>query len=117
MPKALLDVDVKRFNQVLENIINNSNKYAKDSKIEVRGEINKDNYVIKIKDFGEGIKDKDLPFIFNKFYRGENALEKQGSGLGLFIVKYIMNQLKGDVEVYNNNGLEVKLILPLKFKS
>ena len=41
----------------------------------------------------------------------------QGSGLGLFIVKYIMNQLKGDVEVYNNNGLEVKLILPLKFKS
>lgn len=117
MPKALLDVDVKRFNQVLENIINNSNKYAKDSKIEVRAEINKDNYVIKIKDFGEGIKDKDLPFIFNKFYRGENALEKQGSGLGLFIVKYIMNQLNGDVEVYNNNGLEVKLILPLKFKS
>ncbi|MCI6190610.1 MAG: HAMP domain-containing histidine kinase [Clostridium sp.] len=117
MPKALLDVDVKRFNQVLENIINNSNKYAKGSKIEVRAEINKDNYIIKIKDFGEGIKDKDLPFIFNKFYRGENALEKQGSGLGLFIVKYIMNQLKGDVEVYNNNGLEVKLILPLKFKS
>lgn len=117
MPKALLDVDVKRFNQVLENIINNSNKYAKDSKIEVRAEINKDNYVIKIKDFGEGIKDKDLPFIFNKFYRGENALEKQGSGLGLFIVKYIMNQLKGDVEVYNTNGLEVKLILPLKIKS
>ncbi len=117
MPKALLDVDVKRLNQVLENIINNSNKYAKGSKIEVRAEINKDNYVIKIKDFGEGIKDKDLPFIFNKFYRGENALKEQGSGLGLFIVKYIMNQLKGDVEVYNNNGLEVKLILPLKFKS
>ena len=117
MPKAILDVDVKRLNQVLENIINNSNKYAKGSKIEVRAEINKDNYVIKIKDFGEGIKDKDLPFIFNKFYRGENALKEQGSGLGLFIVKYIMNQLKGDVEVYNNNGLEVKLILPLKFKS
>lgn len=117
MPKALLDVDVKRLNQVLENIINNSNKYAKGSKIEVRAEINKDNYIIKIKDFGEGIKDKDLPFIFNKFYRGENALKEQGSGLGLFIVKYIMNQLKGDVEVYNNNGLEVKLILPLKFKS
>lgn len=117
MPKAILDIDVKRFNQVLENIINNSNKYAKGSKIEVRGEINKDKYIIKIKDFGEGIKDKDLPFVFNKFYRGENALEKQGSGLGLFIVKYIMNQLKGDVEAFNNDGLEVKLILPLKFKS
>ena len=60
----------------------------------------------------------NITIIFiNKFYRGENALEKQGSGLGLFIVKYIMNQLNGDVEVYNNNGLEVKLILPLKFKS
>lgn len=117
MPRAILDIDVKRFNQVLENIINNSNKYAKGSKIEVRGEINKDKYIIKIKDFGEGIKDKDLPFVFNKFYRGENALEKQGSGLGLFIVKYIMNQLKGDVEAFNNDGLEVKLILPLKFKS
>ncbi|NLK96409.1 MAG: HAMP domain-containing histidine kinase [Clostridiales bacterium] len=113
LPKAILNIDVKRFNQVLENIINNASKYAKDSPIEIKAEINKENYYLYIKDFGPGILDKDMPFVFNKFYRGSNVMDKQGAGLGLYIVKYIMNQLKGDVEIFNKGGLMVKLWLPL----
>lgn len=114
IPKANVILDKNRFVQVIENIINNSIKYAENSPIEVRAEIVDDNYILYIRDFGNGILDKDIPFIFDKFYRGSNVLDKQGAGLGLFIVKYIMEQLKGSVELYNVGGLEVKLILSLK---
>ena len=117
IPEAIVSIDVKRFNQVIENIINNSLKYAEGSKIEVSALVLEEKYIIKIKDYGKGIMDKDLPFIFDKFYRGKNSMDKQGSGLGLFIVKYVMDQLKGDVQIINNNGLEVSLILPLKISS
>lgn len=114
IPKANVILDKNRFVQVIENIINNSIKYAENSPIEVRAEIVDDNYILYIRDFGNGILDKDIPFIFDKFYRGSNVSDKQGAGLGLFIVKYIMEQLKGSVELYNVGGLEVKLILSLK---
>ena len=117
IPEAIVSIDVKRFNQVIENIINNSLKYAEGSKIEVSALVLEEKYIVKIKDYGKGIMDKDLPFIFDKFYRGKNSMDKQGSGLGLFIVKYVMDQLKGDVQIINNNGLEVSLILPLKISS
>lgn len=114
IPKAKIKLDKNRFVQVIENIVNNSIKYAEKSPIEVRAEIIDEEYILYIRDFGKGILDKDIPFIFDKFYRGSNVLDKQGAGLGLFIVKYIMEQLKGRVEVYNKGGLEVKLILSLK---
>ena len=114
IPKAKVKLDKNRFVQVIENIVNNSVKYAEKSPIEVRAEIVDEEYILYIKDFGKGILDKDIPFIFDKFYRGSNVLDKQGAGLGLFIVKYIMEQLKGSVEVYNKGGLEVKLVLSLK---
>lgn len=114
IPKANVILDKNRFVQVIENIINNSIKYAENSPIEVRAEIVDDNYILYIRDFGNGILDKDIPFIFDKFYRGSNVSDKQGAGLGLFIVKYIMEQLNGSVELYNVGGLEVKLILSLK---
>lgn len=117
IPEAIVSIDLKRFNQVIENIINNSLKYAEGSKIEVSAFVLEEKYIVKIKDYGKGIMDKDLPFIFDKFYRGKNSMDKQGSGLGLFIVKYVMDQLKGDVQIINNNGLEVSLILPLKISS
>ena len=53
---------------------------------------------------------EDMPFIFEKFYRGKNVGDKPGSGLGLYIVKYIMERMKGTVELLNHNdGLEVIL--------
>jgi signal transduction histidine kinase len=62
-----------------------------------------------IKDYGNGIDDNDMPFIFEKFYRGNNSKEKQGTGLGLYIVKYMMEKMNGKVELENKNGLIVKL--------
>lgn len=115
--------DAMRISQVIENIITNARKYAEGTKIEVWSEINEqDNayvnedgsvgtsYCLHIKDNGQGIPPEDLPFIFDKFYRGKNKSDKSGAGLGLFIVRYIMEAMGGKVELNNSrDGLEVIL--------
>ena len=114
IPDANLLIDTKRFEQVLENIINNSLKYAKDSKIEIKVEKSLKDYILIIRDYGKGISDEDMPFIFEKFYRGKNVGKEQGAGLGLYIVKYIMEQFNGNVYINSfKDGLEVRLIIPL----
>lgn len=105
--------DINRFTQVLENLINNARKYAK-SDVDVLMKEENDQVKIVVRDHGKGIPDEDVPFIFDKFYRGKNCGNEQGSGLGLYIVKYIMEQMQGEVELINHSdGLEVVLRLPV----
>ena len=104
-----IPVDRKRLEQVLENVFNNARKYAKPP-ITVWTEVSETDYKIHIKDNGKGILPEDIPFVFEKFYRGKNTSGKPGSGLGLYIVKYIMNQMDGEVIIQSGeNGLEVIL--------
>ena len=58
-----------------------------------------------------------MPFIFDKFYRGKNSKNEQGSGLGLYIAKYITEAMNGSIMLKNNNGLEVILNFPIKMIS
>ncbi|MGN1456521.1 MAG: sensor histidine kinase [Acutalibacteraceae bacterium] len=63
-----------------------------------------------IKDGGKGIPDEDMPFVLEKFYRGKNVGNNQGSGLGLYIVNYVMKQMNGEIRLENkSDGLEVIL--------
>ena len=56
----------------------------------------------------------DLPLVFNKFYRGNNAEGKSGSGLGLYISKYLMQSMLGDIECHNrDDGFTVTLKIKL----
>lgn len=114
---AFVNVDRNRLMQITENLINNARKYAK-SQIDVKM-VNKDSDVeICFRDYGAGIVDEDMPFIFEKFYRGKNSQGKQGSGLGLYIVKYITEQMGGTVVLDNcQDGLEVIITLPLNYGS
>lgn len=110
---AMISADVNRIQQMIENIINNARKYAK-SEIEVFLEKKEDKVFLHFKDFGTGIPDEDMPFIFDKFYRGKNGLKEQGSGLGLYIVKYLAEKMGGGVVLLNHSqGLEVIFKLPL----
>lgn len=136
-------LDEKRFTQIIENIINNSRKYAK-SKIDItmikvenslqeKSMLNKESSILRnnsitdknipyielrFRDYGEGIPDKDMPFIFEKFYRGSNVKEEQGSGLGLYIVKYITEQMQGKILLHNHvDGLEVIITFPIFLKN
>lgn len=107
-----MNADRNRLSQAVENLITNARKYA-GTNIDVHINRDENNAYITFHDSGEGVPDEDMPFIFGKFYRGKNTNGEKGSGLGLFIVKYIVCQSGGDVKVRNNNGFEVTLTLPV----
>ncbi len=114
VPDVMLAVDEKRMAQAIVNILENARKYAPESKIEITASIN-ERYEIHIRDYGKGILPEDMPFITNKFYRGKNVEDKPGSGLGLYIVDYIMERMHGGMSLENHaDGLEVVLWLPIE---
>lgn len=110
---VFVNADKNRFTQACENIINNARKYAKTD-IEVFFTREDEDIILHFRDYGGGIPDENMPFIFDKFYRGNNCGNEQGSGLGLYIVKYITEKTGGKVVLQNRDkGLEVKIILPI----
>lgn len=111
---AVVSADKNRLTQIAENLINNARKYAK-SDIDINIVITDGDAEIHFRDYGAGIHDEDMPFIFDKFYRGKNCGNEQGSGLGLYIVKYIAEKMGGKVLLHNHrDGLEAIIILPIK---
>lgn len=116
IPECIIYCDSKRIGQVFDNIIANSLKYGDDGTIDFYFKITKEGKYLEctIKDHGPGISDEDMPFIFNKFYRGHNTNNKSGAGLGLYIVKYIMEQINGSVKISNyEEGLKAVINLPI----
>ena len=113
---SYVEVDAKRLAQVIENILNNARKYAPDAVVDVwtQSEVSEHMYEIHIRDHGPGVLPEDMPFLFDKFYRGKNVENEPGSGLGLYIVSYIMRRRDGEVRLLNRtSGLEVILRLPV----
>lgn len=109
---AKVSADKNRLMQIAENLINNACKYAY-SRIDIFLEQANGNIEIHFRDYGGGIPNDDMPFIFDKFYRGRNCGDEQGSGLGLYIVKYLTEKMDGKVLLHNHNdGLEAIIILP-----
>ena len=115
IPSVLIHIDVKRLSQVIGNIIVNSFKYA-DTKIDVNYTIVKGYLEMQIKDYGPGVPEGELQLITNKFYRGKGAenTEKEGSGLGLYISKTLMEKMNGEMICKNQgDGFVVILLIPL----
>jgi two-component system sensor histidine kinase ResE len=69
--------------------------------------------VIKVEDNGTGIAEEDIPFIFDRFYQADKARGGQGSGLGLSIVKWIVEAHKGEIKVESKLNLGSKFIVKL----
>ena len=113
VPLCMIIFDYLRLQQVMDNVISNSYKYANTS-IQIRFEVNEDFLEVEIKDFGKGISQEEVSFIFNKFRRGKNAKGINGTGLGLYISDYFMKQMGGKISCYNvADGFCVKLSLAL----
>lgn len=111
---VLVDVDKNRLTQIVENLINNARKYAK-TEIDISVESEGESVRIHFRDYGAGIPDADMPFIFDKFYRGKNCGKEQGSGLGLYIVKYLLDKMGGSILLHAHaDGLEAIVSLPVK---
>ena len=112
--EALVSADKNRLTQIIENLINNSRKYAK-TQIDIKITQLEGSVSIHFTDYGKGIPDSDMPFIFDKFYRGRNAENEQGSGLGLYIVRYLTEKMNGKVLLHNHtDSFEAIVTLPVK---
>ncbi|MDE6851975.1 MAG: HAMP domain-containing histidine kinase [Lachnospiraceae bacterium] len=110
---VFVKVDKNRLTQIAENLINNARKYAKTD-VDVFFTKEDSDIVLHFRDYGSGIPDENMPFIFDKFYRGNNCGSEPGSGLGLYIVKYITEKMDGTVTLNNHkNGLEVMVSFPV----
>lgn len=119
----LIDGDPKRLLRVFENIIVNAMKYTKeDGKIHIDCHRYDDpamlggNAVeVLVKDNGVGIPANEVPYVFDRFYRAENSgINKTGSGLGLSIVKSIMDKHGGKIwaESEEGKGSEFHIVFP-----
>lgn len=101
IPNLIVSLDRTRIAEVMENLIGNSLKYGKKGgHIEINFRTEADFFYICVKDDGQGIAAGDLPFVFDRFFRGDKARTQKiaGSGLGLSIAKYIVEGHGGRIE-------------------
>ena len=114
----LVYMDKQKMILVLQNIIENSVKYTPENgKIEIILEVGKRFLNVSIKDNGVGIPEKDISKLFTKFFRAENVIRMQteGSGLGLFMVKNIIEKHGGDISVKSKEGEGTEMNFTLPF--
>lgn len=102
-----VEIDTDKMTQVIDNILNNAIKYSPDGgKIKVGVKTTDAQLIISISDEGLGIPKKDLPRIFDRFYRVDKARSRAqgGTGLGLAIAKEIIKQHKGFIWAKSEYG-------------
>ena len=115
---VIVNADKERILQVLTNLIVNSIKYGKENgytEVAVE-EYNKDSIIVRVADNGEGIEDEHLPRLFERFYRIDKnrSRKKGGSGLGLSIVKHIIEAHQEQIFVESKVGQGTEFSFTLK---
>lgn len=107
--------DSKLFRQVLTNLLSNACKYSPPGTSVVMEIICENNMMgVSITDRGIGIPDEDQPLIFDLFHRAKNTGDFEGTGVGLSIVKRIVDQLQGSISFESriNIGTTFKVLIP-----
>lgn len=103
IPGCILLMDSLRLSQVIDNIIHNSYKYA-GTAITVTSQLANGELVLEFRDYGKGVPDEELPLLLQKFYRSSihTSEKSDGSGLGLYISRRLMEQMGGSISCRNN---------------
>ena len=112
--EIFIDSDAALLKLLFKNLIENAIKYGKDNPINI--ELKKEKKIkVTIEDFGVGISEKALPHIFERFYREDEARNREikSYGLGLSIVKEIVALLNIDIQVESQLGKGTKITLQL----
>ena len=113
-----VDGDRERIEQVIMNIVSNAIKYTPDGgQIDITAGMEDKQVFVRISDNGIGIPQKDLPRLFERFYRVDKARSRAsgGTGLGLSIAKEILNQHHGEIAIDSvyGEGTTVTITLPI----
>jgi signal transduction histidine kinase len=115
--KVMVMADGDLLARVFDNLLTNAVRYGREGKyIDILLEKSNGKAVIKVANYGKCIPEKDLPFIFEKFYRVEQSRSDKtgGTGLGLAIAKNIIELHNGTIKAYSGNGETIfELSLPL----
>jgi len=94
---CLLKGDFDRSVEVLQNVMENAVKYGDGKSIAVDFSEEEGSVLITVSNSGCSLADAELTHIFDSFWRGENAKNKKGSGLGLYICRQLMHKLNGEI--------------------
>ena len=102
--------DAEQLQRIFDNLVENSKKYAEAAPLKMKLTLShsEKGVCICFSDNGVGVPEEKLPYIFDEFYRGdESRNKKEGNGLGLYIVKYLIERMGGSVRAENADGLAV----------
>jgi PAS domain S-box-containing protein len=111
----VIEFDEKILELTFTNLVNNAIKYSSEhTEIDIAVALEDDLLIFEIKDEGMGIPEDEQKYIFNRYFRAENALLNQGTGIGLNIVKNHLENLGGTITFTSleNKGSTFKVIIP-----
>lgn len=115
-PELLIYADKDKFYHILSNLVSNSIKSSDKGTIRVFSNLTPYKLELVIQDDGIGIRQEEIPYIFDRYYRVDESRSRQtgGSGLGLAIVKAYVQVHKGQIDVTSelNIGTQFTIILP-----
>jgi len=114
-----VNVDPQRFQQVVGNLIDNALSFTPEgSSIDLSIQRKENTVVLTVVDGGPGIPDDELPYVFDRFWRGDKSRARStgGAGLGLSIARQLVEAQGGKITAHNRSprGLEVSIVLPIK---
>lgn len=103
--ELILRADQSLLTQMLLNLVENAIKYGKEGgTVAVEAQVQDERIVLNVRDNGIGIDPQDLPHIFDRFYRADKARDRSGSGLGLSIVRWIVELHTWTIQVESDPG-------------
>ncbi len=116
-PDVWAEVDGEAFVIVVSNLLENAIKYG-GTIPEIRVRLAEENgtAVLTVRDNGRGIPEEEVPFVFNRFFRGGDEMTRttQGTGLGLYLVRQIIEAHRGSVDVASTGvaGTTLRVVVP-----
>jgi len=112
-----VSIDIKLLRHVLTNLLSNAIKFSLDGQqVEMSSGIEEGKLKLVVRDHGIGISTDDQKHLFERFFRGENAANIQGTGIGLYIISRYMELAKGSIKLESDlgKGTTFSLFLPLE---
>jgi len=116
----IIKIDEEAVSEAIVNLVDNAVKYSDNNKeITVRTKLESNYAFVEVEDKGIGIPEKDQKKIFDKFFRvsSGNVHDVKGSGIGLSIVKYIMDAHKGEIRLSSTVGVGSKFKLMFRLNA
>lgn len=105
-------LDPNLLKHIVMNLISNAKKFSQEgSVIEITSGLTADEFTLSVKDSGIGISEQDQQHLFSRFFRGSNAVNIQGTGLGLHIVTKYAEMMKGTITCHSKLNVGTEFVL------